>query len=64
MPGRGLFLLDLNDDNSFSFSWAFSIPRKVALQNGIYVGSHQELLAKEGGLYKMLWEMQVGGFLA
>jgi len=27
------------------------------------VGSQQELL-KHGGLYKKLWELQVGGFIA
>jgi len=27
-------------------------------------GVHKELLEKKGGLYKKLWELQVGGFIA
>ena len=27
-------------------------------------GTHQELLQKENGLYKKLWEVQAGGFIA
>jgi len=27
-------------------------------------GTHQELVSKKGGLYKKLWEKQVGGFIA
>lgn len=28
------------------------------------IGTHHELVSKSGGLYKKLWELQVGGFLA
>ncbi len=47
-------------------STIMKMDRIVVIRDGEIheVGTHQELLAKEGGLYKMLWEMQVGGFLA
>jgi len=39
--------------------------RIVVIDKGKVVedGSHDELLGKEGGLYKKLWEMQAGGFI-
>lgn len=40
--------------------------RIVVLDKGVIVesGTHDELLAREGGLYKKLWTLQAGGFLA
>ncbi len=39
--------------------------RIVVLDKGVIVesGTHDELLAREGGLYKKLWTLQSGGFL-
>jgi ATP-binding cassette subfamily B protein len=39
--------------------------RIIVIDGGkiIEQGSHQELLNKEGSLYKKLWELQAGGFL-
>ena len=40
--------------------------RIVVLDKGVIVesGAHDELLAREGGLYQKLWALQAGGFLA
>lgn len=32
--------------------------------NIVEIGSHSELLEREEGIYKQLWELQVGGFIA
>ncbi|MEK7166954.1 MAG: multidrug ABC transporter ATP-binding protein, partial [Patescibacteria group bacterium] len=39
--------------------------RIIVVDNGeiIEQGSHQELVEKELGIYKKLWELQVGGFI-
>src|SRR3989344_1313079 len=39
--------------------------RIIAMEDGSIVedGTHDELSNKEGGLYKKLWDLQVGGFL-
>jgi ATP-binding cassette subfamily B protein len=39
--------------------------RIIAMQDGKIVeeGTHDELANKENGLYKKLWDLQVGGFL-
>ena len=39
--------------------------RIIVVDNGkiIEEGSHSDLLAKEGSLYKKLWTLQAGGFL-
>ena len=39
--------------------------RIIAMEDGLIVeeGTHDELANKEGGLYKKLWDLQVGGFL-
>lgn len=43
-----------------------SLDRLVVMKNGGIVehGSHEELLALEGGLYAHLWGMQSGGFIS
>jgi len=40
--------------------------RIIVIKNGkiVETGSHRELLEKPGGLYKGLWELQAGGFIA
>ena len=39
--------------------------RIVVVQDGAILeeGTHEELLVKEGSLYKKLWELQAGGFI-
>ncbi len=39
--------------------------RIISMQNGkiVEMGTHDELANKEGGLYKKLWDLQVGGFI-
>jgi len=39
--------------------------RIIAMQDGMIVeeGTHDKLANKENGLYKKLWDLQVGGFL-
>ncbi len=46
-------------------STIMKMDRIVVLQNGEIVesGSHGELLKREEGLYKKLWELQVGGYV-
>jgi len=46
-------------------STIMKMDRIVVLRQGQIqeVGSHYELLKKQGGLYKTLWELQAGGFL-
>ncbi len=41
------------------------VDRIVVLENGKIVedGSHSQLIKKENGVYKQLWDIQVGGFL-
>lgn len=40
--------------------------RIIVIQSGkvLEEGSHDTLIAKEGGLYQKLWNLQAGGFLA
>lgn len=40
--------------------------RIIAMQDGQIVedGTHEELAEKDGGLYKKLWDLQAGGFVA
>ena len=40
--------------------------RIIVIENGkvLEEGSHEQLVEKEGGLYKKLWTLQAGGFLA
>ncbi|MBU1203019.1 ABC transporter ATP-binding protein/permease [Patescibacteria group bacterium] len=47
-------------------STIMKMDRIVVLDKGKIVeqGTHQELINKKGGLYKKLWEKQVGGFIA
>lgn len=47
-------------------STIMKMDRIVVIKNGAILesGSHQELVQKEGGLYKKLWEVQAGGFIA
>lgn len=47
-------------------STIMQMDRIVVLEDGAIadVGTHQELLQTEGGLYRKLWELQAGGFLA
>ncbi|MDD5749336.1 MAG: ABC transporter ATP-binding protein [Patescibacteria group bacterium] len=47
-------------------STIMKMDRIVVLDSGQIVeqGNHQELINKKGGLYKKLWEKQVGGFIA
>jgi ABC-type multidrug transport system fused ATPase/permease subunit len=46
-------------------STIMKMDRIIVLDNGSIVeqGTHKELIAKKGGLYKKLWEKQVGGFI-
>ncbi len=46
-------------------STIMKMDRIIVLDKGLIVeqGSHQELIQKVGGLYKRLWEKQVGGFI-
>jgi ABC-type multidrug transport system fused ATPase/permease subunit len=46
-------------------STVMKMDRIVVIENGAVVtsGTHDELVAHEGGLYKKLWEIQAGGFL-
>jgi len=46
-------------------STVMKMDRIVVLKEGKIqeTGSHEELLQKESGLYKKLWDLQVGGFL-
>ncbi len=39
--------------------------RIISMQNGkiVEMGTHDELANKDGGLYKKLWDLQVGGFI-
>ena len=39
--------------------------RIIVLENGVVLeqGTHEELVGKEGSLYKKLWELQAGGFI-
>lgn len=47
-------------------STIMEMDRIVVLEQGgvAATGTHQELLQTEGGLYKKLWQLQAGGFLA
>lgn len=46
-------------------STIMQMDRIIVLENGTVadMGTHQELLRAEGGLYKKLWQLQAGGFL-
>lgn len=46
-------------------STIMKMDRIIVLDNGSIVeeGTHKELIAKKDGLYKKLWEKQVGGFI-
>jgi ATP-binding cassette subfamily B protein len=46
-------------------STIMQMDRIIVLENGTVadMGTHQELLRTEGGLYKKLWQLQAGGFL-
>lgn len=46
-------------------STIMKMDRILVLREGTIeeVGTHNELLAKEKGLYKSLWELQAGGFI-
>lgn len=46
-------------------STIMKMDRIIVIDQGgiVEVGSHQELLAKEGGLYHKLWQLQAGGFI-
>lgn len=46
-------------------STIMQMDRIVVLENGKIadMGTHEELLRTEGGLYRKLWELQAGGFL-
>lgn len=45
-------------------STVMKMDRIVEMQNGRVTdtGTHQELLARKGGMYRKLWEIQAGGF--
>lgn len=47
-------------------STVMSMDRLIVMENGAVVlsGTHNELLAHESNLYKKLWEIQAGGFIA
>ncbi len=47
-------------------STIMKMDRIVVIEDGRVVvsGTHQELISHEGGLYKKLWEIQAGGFIA
>jgi ATP-binding cassette subfamily B protein len=47
-------------------STIMQMDRIIVLENGAVAdtGTHHELLKTEGGLYKKLWQLQAGGFLA
>ena len=47
-------------------STIMKMDRIVVMENGnaILSGTHAELIAQEGNLYKKLWEIQAGGFIA
>jgi ATP-binding cassette subfamily B protein len=47
-------------------STIMKMDRIVVVEDGqvVSTGTHQELLSHTGGLYKKLWEIQAGGFLA
>ena len=46
-------------------STVMHMDRLIVMEKGSVVlsGTHDELLAQEGNLYKKLWEIQAGGFL-
>jgi len=46
-------------------STVMHMDRLIVMEKGsvVLTGTHEELLAQEGNLYKKLWEIQAGGFL-
>jgi len=47
-------------------STIMKMDRIIVMDKGkiIEQGSHQQLISKKSGIYKTLWQKQVGGFIA
>ncbi|OGJ43526.1 hypothetical protein A3J23_04225 [Candidatus Peregrinibacteria bacterium RIFCSPLOWO2_02_FULL_48_14] len=60
MRGKTVFVI------AHRLSTIIDMDRILVLEKGRIVeeGSHADLVGKEGGLYKKLWDLQVGGYLA
>ena len=60
MKGKTVFVI------AHRLSTIIDMDRILVLEKGHIVeeGSHADLVAKDGGLYKKLWDLQVGGYLA
>ena len=59
MKGKTVFVI------AHRLSTIIDMDRILVLEKGHIVeeGSHADLVAKDGGLYKKLWDLQVGGYL-
>ncbi len=60
MKGKTVFVI------AHRLSTIVDMDRILVLEKGHIVeeGTHSDLVTKEGGLYKKLWDLQVGGYLA
>jgi ATP-binding cassette subfamily B protein len=60
MKGKTVFVI------AHRLSTIVDMDRIIVLEKGHIVeeGGHKDLLKKKGGLYKRLWDLQVGGYLA